>query len=186
MGRVLCRIIQGLDLTRVITDGALTALPCLIQWSAVFLEKRFLSIFFPHKAASFNFLQFQTGISDFIKQPPNTLDVTEGSNLQLRIEMDGNPQPSADFRWPHLTGSSPTNVPSVQLYPFVYSSTYTMNNIDTSYCGRILHTTLRNNIGLSVTASTNVTLLCKFTSLVLKHSLFFTGQFRAAYAIQKL
>ena len=111
----------------------------------------------------FNFLQFQTGIPDFIKQPPNTLDVNEGSNLQLRIEMDGNPQPSADFRWPHLTGSSPTNVPSVHLYPFVYSSTYTLNNIDASYCGRILQTTLRNNIGSSATASTNVTLLCKFT-----------------------
>ena len=155
--------------------------------SAVYLEKRFLSIFFPHKAVSFNFLQFQTGIPDFIKQPPNTLEMPEGSNLRLRIEMDGNPQPSADFKWPHLFGSSPTNVPSVQLYPFVYSSTYTMNNIDASYCGRILQTTLRNSIGSSLaTASTNVTLLCKFTLLVLKYSLFFTGQFRAVYAIQKL
>ena len=97
--------------------------------------------------------------------------------------MDGNPQPSADFTWPHLFGSSPTNVPSVQLYPFVYSSTYTMNNIGASYCGRILQTTLRNNIGSSVTASTNVTLLRKFALLVLKYSLFFTGQFRAVDAI---
>ena len=93
--------------------------------------------------------------------------------------MDGNPEPSADFRWPHLTGSSPTNVPSAQLYPFVYSSTYTLNNIDASYCGRILQTTLRNNIGSSLAAaSTNVTLLCRFTSLVLKCLLLFTDQFR--------
>ena len=119
----------------------------------------------------FNFLQFQTGIPDFIKQPPNTLEITEGSHLQLRIEMDGYPQPSTDFRWRNLTGSSPTNVPSVQLYPFVYSSTYTMNNIDASYCGRILQTTLRNNIGSSVTASTSVTVLRKFALLVLKYLL---------------
>ena len=104
------------------------------------------------------------------------MDVNEGSNLQLRIEMDGNPQPSADFRWPHRTGSTPTNVPSARLYPFVYSSTYTMNNIDASYCGRILQTTLRNNIGSLVTASTSVTVLCKFALLDLKCSLFFTGQ----------
>ena len=147
-------------------------------------RKALSSYIFPHKAVTFNFLQFQTGIPDFIKQPPNNLDVNESSNVQFRIEMDGNPQPSADFKWPHLTGSSPTNVPSVQLYPFVYSSTYTMNNIDASYCGRILQTTLKNSIGSSLaTASTNVTLLCKFTLFVLKYSLFFTGQFRAVYEI---
>ena len=98
--------------------------------------------------------------------------------------MDGNPEPSADFRWPHLTGSSPTNVPSAQLYPFVYSSTYTMNNIDASYCGRILQTTLKNSIGSSLaTTSTNVTLFCKFTLLVLKCLLLFTDQFRCSNAI---
>ena len=134
----------------------------LIKLFAVYLEMRFLNIFFPHKAVSFNFLQFQTGIPDFIKQPPDTLEITEGSNLQLRIEVDGNPEPSASFRWPHLTSSSPTNVPNVQLYPFVYSSTYTLNNIDASYCGRILQTTLKTSNGSSsVTASTNVTVLCK-------------------------
>ena len=143
--------------------------------SAVYLEKHSLSIFFPHNAVSFNFLQFQTGIPDFIKQPPHTLDVNEGSNLQLGIEVDGNPKPTADFRWPHLTGSSPPNVPSFQVYPYVYSSTYTMNNIGASYCGRILQTTLRNSIGSSATASTNVTFLCEFTLLVLKYSVFFTG-----------
>ena len=92
--------------------------------------------------------------------------------------MDGNPQPSADFRWPNLTGSSPTNVASVQLYSFVYSSTYTLNNIDASYCGRILQTTLKNSIGSSSdTASTNVTVLCKFIFLVVKYLLFFSENF---------
>ena len=124
------------------------------------------------------FLNFTIGIPDFIARPPKTLDVNEGSNLQVRVEMDGNPQPSADFRWPHLTGSSPTNVPSVQLYPFVYSSTYTLNNVDASYCGRILQTTLKNSIGSSSeTASTYVTVLCKYIFLVFKYSLFFTGYF---------
>ena len=73
--------------------------------------------------------------------------------------MDGNPQPSADFRWPNLTGSSPINIPSVQLYPFVYSSTYAKTNIDVSYCGRILQTTLKNRVGSSSVKSTNVTVL---------------------------
>jgi len=52
------------------------------------------------------------GIPDFIERPPINLDVAEDSDLKLKVEMDGNPQPSADFRWPHLTGSSPTNVRS--------------------------------------------------------------------------
>jgi len=102
------------------------------------------------------------GIPDFIARPQIALDVNEGSTLQLQVEMDGNPQPSADFIWPHLTGSSPTNVPSLQLYPFVYSSTYKLNKIDASYCGRILQTTLKNSIGSSSdTAPTNFTVLLK-------------------------
>ena len=122
--------------------------------------------------------QFLTGIPDFIPRPSSTLDVNEGSNLQLQVTMDGNPKPTADFRWPHLTGSSPTNVPSVQLYPFVYSSTYTLNNIDASYCGRILQTAIKNSIGSSLeTASTNVTVLCKFVFLEFKYLSFSTGHF---------
>ena len=106
------------------------------------------------------------------------MDVNEGSILQLQVEMDGDPQPAADFSWPHLTGSSPTNVLSVQLYPFVYSSTYTLTKIDASYCGRMLQTTLKNSIGSSSdTASTNVTVLCKFNILVFIYLLFFTGYF---------
>ena len=102
---------------------------------------------------------FPTGIPVFIVQPQKTLEINESSNLHLRIEMDGYPQPSASFRWPHLTDSSATNVPSVQLYPFVYSSTYILNTIDASYCGRILQTTLRNDIGSSSVRNTAVTVL---------------------------
>ena len=116
------------------------------------------------------FLNFTTGIPAFIARPQITLDVNEGSNLQLQVEMDGNPKPSADFRWPHLTGSSAINVPSVQLYPFVYSSTYTLNNINASYCGRVLETTVKSSIGSSsVTASTNVSVLRKSSLLVYKY-----------------
>ena len=76
--------------------------------------------------------------------------------------MDGYPQPSADFKWTHLPSSTPSSVPNVQLYPFVYTSTYSLNNIDGSYCGRILQTTLKNSIGSSSVKSTNVTVLCKY------------------------
>ena len=111
---------------------------------------------------NFHLLQLLTGIPNFKKQPPITLDVNEGSDLQLEVEMDGHPQPSADFRWPHLTGSSATNVSSIQLYPFLYSSTYSLKNVDGSYCGRILVTMLRNGIGSSTFRNTNVTVLCEF------------------------
>ena len=125
-----------------------------------------------------NIESFTSGVPDFIARPQIALDVNEGSTLQLQVEMDGNPLPSADFRWPHLTGSSPTNVPSVQFYPFVYSSTYTLNTIDASYCGRILQTTLKNSIGSSSdTASTNFTVLCKCIFLVFKYLLFFARHF---------
>ena len=103
---------------------------------------------------------FIIGAPEFTTQPPRALYLTEGSNLQMRVEMDGNPKPSADFRWPNLTNSPDTNVPGLQLYPFVYSSTYTLNSINASFCGRILQTALRNSIGASpIIASTNVTVL---------------------------
>ena len=75
--------------------------------------------------------------------------------------MDGNPRPSADFKWLHLSGS--TNVPSVQVYPFIYSSTYSLNNIDASFCGRILQTTIKNINGSSAPKDTNVTVLCEYS-----------------------
>ena len=90
------------------------------------------------------------------------LDVNENSNLEFRVEMDGNPKPSADFKWPHLSGSPPTNPPIVQLYPFIYSSTYSLKNIDASYCGRILQTTVKNRVGSSRAKDTYVTVLCEF------------------------
>jgi len=101
------------------------------------------------------------GIPEFISQPPSSLVLNEGSNLRLMVEMDGNPKPSADFKWPHLIGSLPINAQSVQLYPFVYSSTYTLNNIDANYCGRVLETTIKNSIGMSAVKKTIVTVLLK-------------------------
>jgi len=105
------------------------------------------------------------GIPDFIKKPPNTFDVNEGSNLQLAIVMDGNPRPSADFSWPHLAGSSPMNALSVQMRPFEYWSTYGLGNIDARYCGRMLQTTIRNKNGEN-TMSTLVTVLLKLDHLL--------------------
>ena len=80
----------------------------------------------------------------------------------LSIDMNGNPQPSAEFKWTHLPTSSSIDVPSVQFYPFVYSSAYSLNNIDASYCGRILQTTIKNSIGTSSVKRTNVTVLRKY------------------------
>ena len=108
---------------------------------------------------TFYYFNFLTGIPGFIVQPPNAVDINESLNLQFTIEMNGNPSPSAEFRWPHLTGSSPIIVPGVLLYPFVYSSTYTLNGSDASYCGRILQTTLRNSVGSSSVRNTVVTVL---------------------------
>ena len=90
------------------------------------------------------------------------LDVNEHSNMELRVEMDGNPKPSAEFKWPHRPDLLTTNPPIVQLYPFIYSSTYSLNNIGASYCGRILQTTVKNSIGSSAPKDTNVTVLCEF------------------------
>jgi len=87
------------------------------------------------------------GIPNFIAEPPSVLTVNEDSNLKLRIEMDGSPTPSADFIWPHVTAVPSTKVPSVQLRSFEYSATYNLKNIDASFCGRKLQTTLRNQIG---------------------------------------
>ena len=96
----------------------------------------------------------------FITQPPSKIDLNENSSMELKFEMGGYPKPSADFKWSHLVHSSATNISSVQLYPFVYSSTYSLKNIDGSYCGRILQTTIKNSIGSSV-KNTNVTVYCK-------------------------
>ena len=103
-----------------------------------------------------------TGIPEFIVQPPSTININEGSNLAIRVQTSGNPKPSVHFKWTHLPTSSATIVPSVKLYPFVYSSTYSLNNIDGSYCGRILHTTIKNSIGSSRLRGTNVNVLCRY------------------------
>ena len=79
--------------------------------------------------------------------------------------MDGYPKPSADFKWIHLPTSSRTTVTSVQMYPFVHSATYLLNNIDGSYCGRILQTTIKNSIGSSSVGVTNVNVWCEFIYL---------------------
>ena len=74
--------------------------------------------------------------------------------------MKANPQPSADFRWTHHNVTSSTAVRGVQSHPFVYTSMYTLGNIDASYCGRILQTTIKNSVG-SLVKNTAVTVLCK-------------------------
>ena len=104
---------------------------------------------------------FLTGAPKIVAPPKSALDVTENSNLELKVEMIGHPQPSAVFQWPHLSGSSSKTVPSVELYPGIYSSNYLLENIGASYCGRIIQTSAKNNLGLSSAVMTNVTVLSK-------------------------
>ena len=111
---------------------------------------------------------FPTGIPDFIKLPPSTLEVDENSKLQLSVYMDGHPKPSVYFKWSHLTKSS--KVPGVRLYPYIYSSIYTISSIDGGYCGRVLQTTIKNAIGSSSTTDTMVIILCKFDAFQLYSS----------------
>ena len=103
-----------------------------------------------------------TGIPTFIVQPPSTLNINEGSNLVISIRMNGNPQPSAHFRWTHLPTSSTVIATSMRMSPSVYSTTYLIKNIDGKYCGRILQTTIRNSVGSSPVKTTNINVLCKY------------------------
>ena len=75
--------------------------------------------------------------------------------------MDGNPGPSAIFQWPHDSSKDQT-IPGTQLYPYIYESTYTVNNVPASFCGRILTIKVRNGVGLSATIRTNLTVLCEY------------------------
>ena len=75
--------------------------------------------------------------------------------------MDGNPKPSAIFQWPHDSSKDKAN-PGTQLYPYIYESTYSVNNIPASFCGRILTTKVRNSVGTSATIRTNLTVLREY------------------------
>ena len=97
---------------------------------------------------------------EFFTSPPAKVEVNENSNLEIAIEMDGNTAPLADFLWPHL-GDSGTTVAASQIYPYVYSAKFSHPNIAASYCGRILKSSVKNSIGLSLAKDTNVTVLCK-------------------------
>ena len=92
---------------------------------------------------------FPTGAPHFIRQPPTILEVNEGSTMLLKFYVDGNPKPSAYFKWPHLSQAWSEIFPIVQLHPFVYFSIYKLKNIDGSYCGRELLTKINSDIGLS-------------------------------------
>ena len=114
---------------------------------------------------------------EFFTSPPATVEVNENSNLEIAIEMDGNPAPSADFLWPHL-GDGGTTVAGNQIYPYVYSAKFSHPNIAASYCGRILKSSMKNSIGSSLAKGTNVTVLCKcFMLIVIQNFYIFTFDF---------
>ncbi|XP_065054123.1 uncharacterized protein LOC135682951 isoform X2 [Rhopilema esculentum] len=100
------------------------------------------------------------GVPEFVTSPPATIEVNENSNLEIAIEMDGNPAPSADFLWPHL-GDGGTTVAGIQIYPYVYSAKFSHPNIAATFCGRILKFSMKNSAGSSFARDTNVTVLLK-------------------------
>ena len=107
------------------------------------------------------------GRPEFIVEPPSEMKLIENSRLFLRIEMEGNPKPQACFKWTHLSSSSVVNVSSPRSNQFHYHAIYKMNNVDASFCGKQLQTTLRNNMGSSTTKHITVIILCKLPSFIL-------------------
>ena len=106
------------------------------------------------------------GIPEFIAEPPTEIEVNENSPFELRIEMAGNPEPKAYFKWIHRSSLSVVNASSSLSNPFQYYAAYKMNNFDPSFCGKQLQTTLRNNLGSSTTKYIRVIVLCKLLSLI--------------------
>ena len=78
----------------------------------------------------------------------------------MKVEMDGKPTPSASFQWLH-EGNKVQTIKGKRLYPNIYQSTYALDNIPASYCGRVLVTRASNSLGKSVRKSTTVTVLRK-------------------------
>ncbi|XP_065054125.1 uncharacterized protein LOC135682952 isoform X2 [Rhopilema esculentum] len=103
------------------------------------------------------------GVPEVLSLPPATVEVNENSNLEIAIEMDGSPAPSADFLWPHL-GDGGTTVAASQIYPYVYSAKFTHPNIAATFCGRILKSSVKNSVGSSLAKDTYVTVLMKLDS----------------------
>ena len=102
----------------------------------------------------------KSGVPEILTSPPLTVEVNENSNLEIAIEMDGNPAPLADFLWPHI-GDGGATVAASQIYPYVYSAKFSHPNIAASYCGRILKSSVKNSVGSSLAKDTYVTVLCK-------------------------
>ena len=96
---------------------------------------------------------------EFLASPLAKVEMNENSKLEIAIEMDGNPAPSADFLWSHL-GDGGATVAASQIYPYVYSAKFSHPNIAASYCGRILKSSVKNNVGSSLAKDTYVTVLC--------------------------
>ena len=75
--------------------------------------------------------------------------------------MVGNPKPKAYFKWTDRSSLSAVNALSILSNQFQYYTVYKMNNVDASFCGRRLQTTLRNSVGSSATKNTQVIVLRK-------------------------
>ena len=109
---------------------------------------------------------FCAGIPEFVAEPPSEVEVNEHSSLELTIELEGNPKPKAYFRWSHRSSLSVVTASSGRSNPFRYHAKYKLYNVDASFCGERLQTTLRNSLGSSTTKHVRVVVLCKLASLI--------------------
>ena len=120
---------------------------------------------------------FLTGAPSFTKQPQTAVDVNEGSNLLLKFYMNGNPKPSAYFKWPHLGEGWSEIFPIVQAYPFVYFSIYKFNEVDGNHCGRTLLIKITNGIGSPpLKKSTHVSVKREYASVFQNRSILYRGK----------
>ena len=117
------------------------------------------------KRRDFHVLYSSIGAPSFLLAPPSSLLVPENSNFTIKIQMDGNPKPTALFTWPH-DNSITSTIEATQIYPFIYEAIFNSNNIPASYCGRTLDTRIMNTAGTSSLRKTNVTMLRKYCRLM--------------------
>ena len=109
-----------------------------------------------------------SGTPQFTLAPPSAISVSENSNLELKVQMDGIPKPMATFQWPH-DKSKDQAITGTELYPYIFQSIYTLNNVPATYCGRILDTKIQNAFG-AVTKKTRVMVFCMYFHFNLFHN----------------
>ena len=101
-----------------------------------------------------------SGAPEIKLMPPAEITVSEDSTFEIKVQMAGNPKPTAIFQWSIETNDK--SIEGTELYPYFFQSIYTLNSIPTRYCRRTLFTKVRNSLGTVSTSNTRVTVLRKY------------------------